>query len=252
MNCTTIDGIWQLRPTQLLNNFEPSPNYKLLVMSNASQQPATAAQPSPALLHPENHTLVLIDYEGQMGFATKSIDITDLRNNVALIAGGSKIFNVPTVVTTVAEDTFSGPVFLELEAAYPKATSGYIDRTSMNTWEDINAYNAIVGKGKNKIVLGGLWTGVCIVGPALSAIAAGYQVYVITDACGDVTAEAHERAIQRMIQAGAIPITSIQYVLELQRDWARQGTYEPVTTLMKKYGGAYGVGIHYAHNMLKH
>jgi len=221
-------------------------------MSNAANLKGKEAQPSPDLLTPDNHTLVLIDYEGQMGFATKSIDIIELRQNVALIAGGSKIFNVPTVVTTVAEDSFSGPVFLELEEAYPKATSGYIDRTSMNTWEDINAYNAITGKGKNKIVLGGLWTGVCIVGPALSAIAAGYQVYVITDACGDVSAEAHERAVQRIIQAGAIPMTSVQYVLELQRDWARQGTYGPVTTLMKKHAGGYGIGIQYAHNMLKH
>ncbi|TWW01891.1 hydrolase [Chitinophaga pinensis] len=221
-------------------------------MSNATKHTGAEAQPSAALLTPDNHTLVLIDYEGQMGFATKNIDIIELRQNVALVAGGSKIFNIPTVVTTVAEDSFSGPVFLELEEAYPKASSGYIDRTSMNTWEDINAYRAIVGKGKKKIVLGGLWTGVCIVGPALSAIAEGYEVYVITDACGDVSAEAHERAVQRMIQAGAIPITSVQYVLELQRDWARTGTYEPVTTLMKKHSGAYGIGIQYGHNMLKH
>lgn len=221
-------------------------------MSNATKHTGAEAQPSTALLTPDNHTLVLIDYEGQMGFATKNIDIMELRQNVALVAGGSKIFNVSTVVTTVAEDSFSGPVFQELEEAYPKATSGYIDRTSMNTWEDINAYRAIVGKGKNKIVLGGLWTGVCIVGPALSAIAEGYEVYVITDACGDVSAEAHERAVQRMVQAGAVPMTSVQYVLELQRDWARTGTYEPVTTLMKKHSGAYGIGIQYGHNMLKH
>ncbi|SFO34115.1 Nicotinamidase-related amidase [Chitinophaga sp. YR627] len=221
-------------------------------MSNATKHTGAEAQPSPALLTPDNHTLVLIDFEGQMGFATKNIDILELRQNVALVAGGSKIFNVPTVVTTVAEDSFSGPVFQELEEAYPKATSGYIDRTSMNTWEDINAYRAIVGKGKKKIVLAGLWTGVCIVGPALSAIAEGYEIYVITDACGDVSAEAHERAVQRMVQAGAIPMTSVQYVLELQRDWARTGTYEPVTTLMKKHSGAYGIGIQYGHNMLKH
>ncbi|MBW8685697.1 isochorismatase family protein [Chitinophaga rhizophila] len=221
-------------------------------MSIATKHTEKEAQPSPALLSPDNHTLVLIDYEGQMGFATKSIDLIELRQNVALVAGGSKIFNVPTVVTTVAEDSFSGPVFMELEEAYPKATSGYIDRTSMNTWEDINAYRAIVGKGKKKLVLGGLWTGVCIVGPALSAIAEGYEVYIITDACGDVTTEAHERSVQRMIQAGAIPVTSVQYVLELQRDWARTGTYEAVTTLMKKHSGGYGIGIHYAHNMLKH
>lgn len=209
-------------------------------------------KPSTKLLSPSNHALVLIDFEGQMGFATKSISMTELRINTAIIAGASKIFNVPTLVTTVAEESFSGPVFPEVEEFYPKATSGYIDRTSMNSWEDKAAYEAITGFQKKKLVLAGLWTGVCIVGPALSAIDEGYEVYVITDACGDVTTEAHERAIQRMIQGGAVPITSIQYLLELQRDWARQETYAAVTNLMKKYGGSYGIGIQYGHNMLKH
>jgi nicotinamidase-related amidase len=208
--------------------------------------------PSTNLLSPKNHTLILIDFEGEMAFATKSIAISELRTNVAIIAGASKIFNVATIVTTVVEKSFSGPAFPEIEEFYPQATSGYIDRTSMNTWEDEPAYKAIVAKGKKKLVLAGLWTGVCIVGPALSAIEQGYQVYVIADACGDVSPEAHERAMQRMVQAGAMPITSIQYLLELQRDWARQETYVPLTDLMKKYGGAYGIGIHYAHHMLKH
>jgi nicotinamidase-related amidase len=208
--------------------------------------------PSTNLLSPQNHTLILIDFEGEMAFATKSIAMSELRTNVAIIAGASKIFNVATIVTTVMEKSFSGPVFPEIEAFYPQASSGYIDRTSMNTWEDEPAYKAIVAKGKKKLVLAGLWTGVCIVGPALSAIEQGYQVYVIADACGDVSPEAHERAMQRMVQAGAMPITSIQYLLELQRDWARQETYVPLTDLMKKYGGAYGIGIHYAHHMLKH
>lgn len=209
-------------------------------------------KPSNNLLSPDNHALVLIDFEGQMAFATTSIPLSELRTNVAIVSGASKIFNVPTIVTTVAEESFSGPVFPEVEEFYPMATSGYIDRTTMNTWEDENAYKAITGTQKQKLVFAGLWTGVCIVGPALSAIDEGYEVYVITDACGDVSKEAHERAIQRMIQVGAQPITSIQYLLELQRDWAREETYVPVTNLMKKYGGSYGIGIHYAHNMLKH
>ena len=209
-------------------------------------------KPSPDLLSPDNHALVLIDFEGQMGFATKSISISELRTNTAIIAGASKIFNVATIVTTVAEQSFSGPVFPEIETFYPQATSGYIDRTTMNTWEDEPAYKAITGTKKQKLVMAGLWTGVCIVGPALSAIAEGYDVYVITDACGDVSVEAHERAIQRMVYAGVKPMTAVQYLLELQRDWARQETYVAVTDLMKKYGGAYGIGIHYAQHMIKH
>jgi len=209
-------------------------------------------KPSPNLLSPENHALVLIDFEGQMAFATKSISITELRTNVAIVSGASKIFNVPTIVTTVAEDSFAGPVFPEIEEVYPQATSGYIDRTSMNTWEDEAAYKAITGTGKQKLVLAGLWTGVCIVGPALSALSEGYEVFVITDACGDVSDEAHERAIQRMVHAGVKPVTAVQYLLELQRDWARTETYVPVTDLMKKYGAGYGLGIQYAHKMVKH
>lgn len=213
---------------------------------------AKAQKPSAELLNPTNHELVLIDFEGQMAFASKSGSIIELRNNTALIAGASKIFNVATVVTTVAEKSFSGPVFPELELFYPQATSNYIDRSSMNTWEDVNAYKAITGKEKKKIVFAGLWTSVCIVGPTLSAIAEGYEVYIITDACGDVSVEAHDMAVKRMIQAGAKPMTALQYLLELQRDWARQTTYKAVIDLVIKYGGAYGIGAQYAHEMLKH
>jgi nicotinamidase-related amidase len=213
---------------------------------------AFGQKPSPQLLNPANHTLVLVDYESQMAFPVASQPVDQLRNNTALVAGASKIFNVPTVVTTVAERSFSGPVFPEIETFYPQKTSNYIDRTTMNTWEDANAYKAIIAKGKKKIVFGGLWTSVCIVGPVLSAITDGYDVYVITDASGDVSKEAHEMAVARMVQAGAKPITSLQYLLELQRDWARQETYKAVTDLVKKYGGAYGIGVQYAHEMLKH
>jgi len=175
-----------------------------------------------------------------------------LRFNTAIVAGASKIFKIHTVVTTVAEKSFSGPVFPEVAEYYPANTSNYIDRTTMNTWEDVAAYKAIAEKNKKKIVFAGLWTSVCIVGPALSAKAEGYDVYVITDASGDVSKEAHEMAVRRMIKAGATPITATQYVLELQRDWARSATYGPVTDLFKKFGGAYGLGIQYAHDMLKH
>ena len=221
-------------------------------LEHGRKQNIIIMKPSPDLLSPENHVLVLIDFEGQMAFATKSISITELRTNVAIVSGASKIFNVPTIVTTVAEESFAGPVFPEIEEFYPQATTNYIDRTSMNTWEDEPAYRAITGAGKKKIVLAGLWTGVCIVGPALSAMAEGYDVFVITDACGDVSNEAHERAVQRMVHAGVKPVTAIQYILELQRDWARTETYVPVTDLMKKYGAGYGIGIQYAHKMIKH
>ena len=146
-----------------------------------------------------------------------------------------------------AEKSFSGPVFDEIKEALPNIE--VTDRTSMNTWEDANVIKRINAIGKDRIVLAGLWTGVCIVGPALSALDQGYEVYFIADACGDVSPEAHERAVQRMIQAGARPMTALQYLLELQRDWARTETYDMTTGIAKKHGGGYGLGITYARTM---
>lgn len=210
---------------------------------------ALAQKPGARLLDPSNHALVMIDHQSQMAFATKSITTEELRSNVGLVVGTASIFKIPTVITTVAQKTFSGPVFPEIAEFFPEAVTKYIDRTTMNTWEDVNAHKAITAKGKKKIVFAGLWTEVCIVGPALSALAEGYEVYVITDACGGVSAEAHQMAIQRVVQAGAQPMTSLQYLLELQRDWARSDTYTPVNNLAKRFGGAYGLGIQYAKEM---
>tara|TARA_R110000868_G_scaffold409765_2_gene695954 strand:- start:12000 stop:12686 length:687 start_codon:yes stop_codon:yes gene_type:complete len=226
-------------------------NLILLVSIVLTTQSISAQKPSPELLNPTNHTLVLIDFEGQMAFAATSIPMDQLRVNSAIISGASKIFKIPTVITTVAEKSFSGPVFPEVTQFYPDVST-YLDRSTMNTWEDINAYKAITGKGKKRIVFAGLWTSVCIVGPALSALSEGYEVYIITDACGDVSKEAHEMAVQRMILSGAKPMTSMQYILELQRDWARQDTYKAVNDLMQQYGGSYGLGIQYARTMVKH
>ena len=210
--------------------------------------PITATPtPGAKLLNPKDHTLVMIDFQSQMAFATHSIEAVTLRNNAALVANAAAGFGVSTILTTVAEKSFSGPMFDEIKAAFPG--QAMFDRTSMNTWEDAAVIKKINEIGKTRIVLSGLWTGVCIVGPALSAIEQGFEVYVIADACGDVSTEAHERAMQRMVQAGAQPMTSVQYMLELQRDWARTDTYEMTTGIAKKYAGAYGLGITYAKTM---
>jgi nicotinamidase-related amidase len=206
-----------------------------------------AQKPSPKLLDPTNHVLVMIDHQPQMAFATQSHTIDAIRNNAAMISKAAKTFNSAIVITSVAAKTFSGPVFSEITEVFPNEK--IIDRTTMNTWEDVNAYKAITGKGKKKIVLAGLWTEVCIVGPALSALADGYEVYVITDACGGVSKEAHDMAVMRMVQAGAQPMTSLQYLLELQRDWARPATYDATNNIAKEHGGGYGLGIKYAKEM---
>lgn len=207
------------------------------------------ATPTPGslLVTPKDHTLVMIDFQSQMAFATKSIDAVLLRNNAALVANAAAGFGVSTVLTTVAEKTFSGPMFSEITDAFPGQP--LLDRTSMNTWEDAAVIEEINAIGKKRLVFCGLWTSVCIVGPTLSALDQGFEVYVIADACGDVSSEAHERAMDRMVQAGVRPMTSLQYMLELQRDWARTETYDMTTGIAKKFGGSYGLGIIYAKSM---
>jgi nicotinamidase-related amidase len=205
------------------------------------------AAPGKTLLSPHDHTLILIDHQSQMAFATKSIDAVNLRNNAGLVAHAARVFGVSTILTTVAEKTFSGPMFTEIKDAFP--TAEVVDRTTMNTWEDPRIAERVNKIGKTRIVLGGLWTSVCIVGPALSALDQGFEVYVLADACGDVSTEAHDRAMDRMVQAGARPMTSLQYLLELQRDWARSATYDAVVNVAKDLGGAYGLGLIYAKSM---
>jgi nicotinamidase-related amidase len=193
------------------------------------------AAPGKTLLTPTDHTLIMIDHQSQMSFATKSIDAVTLRNNAALVAKAARGFKVSTILTTVAEKSFSGPIFDEIKSVFPE--HNVIDRTSMNTWEDERIAVEVNKFGKQKIV---------IVGPALSAIDQGFEVYVIADACGDVSTEAHEMAMQRMIQIGARPMTSLQYLLELQRDWARTETYEETVKTSIANGGSYGLGLIYA------
>lgn len=235
-------------------NFKALAQFVLPVMlAFAASAPAlaaqTSAQPSPKLLSPGNHTLLLIDHQPQMAFATRSIDIAELRNNVTGLAKAAAVFKVPTILTTVAAKSFSGPIFPELQAVLPEQTP--IDRTTMNTWEDKRVVDQVKKFGKKKIVMAALWTEVCLVEPVLSAIDEGYDVYIVTDASGGVSKEAHEMAVQRMVQAGAQPVTWLQYMLELQRDWARGETYGPVTDIAKQHGGAYGLGIIYAGEMFK-
>ena len=212
---------------------------------NPNNDPSLAAA---QLLDPDDHVLVMIDHEGQMAFAVQSHTIELLRNATGLVAASSKLFEVPTIITTVAERQFSGPIFPEIREYYPDETT-YIDRTTMNSWEDTRVVKAVEATGKKRIVFAGLWTEVCINTAALSALEDGYEVYVITDACGGVSKEAHDMSVARMIQAGVIPITSMQYLLEMHRDWARAEKYVEVNEIAKRYGGGYGLGIDYIKTM---
>ena len=203
--------------------------------------------PSSELLTPENHTLILIDHQPQMAFAANSIETNLLINNVTQVAKSAKLFEVPTILTTVAETTFSGPLFPSIKAVFPEQAA--IDRTSMNTWEDKRVTDRVNEIGRKKIVIAALWTEVCGVFAVLSALENGYDVYFLTDASGGMSKEIHDAAVQRMVQAGATPMTSMQYLLELQRDWARSETYVETNEIVKEHGGAYGLGVLYAKTM---
>ncbi|HYE42025.1 MAG TPA: isochorismatase family protein [Caulobacteraceae bacterium] len=201
-----------------------------------------------SLLTPGDHTLILIDHQSQMAFPLNSIEVGSLRANTATVARAAATFAVPTILTSVAATSFSGPVFPEIQKAFPGAP--VIDRTTMNCWEDPAIVAEVNRIGRGRVVLAGLWTSVCIAGPALSAAEQGFEVYVVADASGDVSHEAHERAMQRMIQVGVRPMTSLQYLLELQRDWARGETYDATTGIAVDHSGAYGIGLLYARAML--
>jgi nicotinamidase-related amidase len=199
------------------------------------------------LLTPDSCALALIDHQPQMFFATHSHERTGVLHNIQILAKSAKLFKVPTILTTIAADSFSGHLLSEVQSVFPQQKA--IDRTSMNSWEDAGFRKAIEATGKKKIVIAGLWTEVCVAFPTVQMIAAGYEIYVPTDACGDVTTEAHERAVQRIIQAGAVPMTSLQFMCELQRDWARTETYEGCMDIFKAHS-AYGIGVRYAKQIL--
>jgi nicotinamidase-related amidase len=200
------------------------------------------------LLTPNNCALALIDHEPQMFFGVQSTDRQTIINNVVGLAKAAKIFKVPTILTTVAAKTFSGPLIPQIQAVFPDQKP--IDRTTMNSWEDKNFVNAIEKTKRKKIVMAALWTEVCLAFPAISAIQAGYEVYAVIDASGASSLEAHETAIKRMVQAGVIPVTWLQVLCELQRDWARQETYASVIELLKEHAGAYGSGVFYVETMM--
>ena len=202
------------------------------------------------LLDKDNSALIFIDHQPQMAFGVANIDRQQLKNNVVGLAKAGKIFNVPTLFTSVETESFSGYIWPELLAVHPEITP--IERTSMNSWEDAAFVKAVEATGRKKLVISALWTEVCLTFPALMALEAGYEVYVVTDTSGGTSVDAHERSLDRMVQAGAVPVTWQQVLLEYQRDWARKDTYDAVMALVREHSGAYGMGVDYAYTMVHH
>jgi nicotinamidase-related amidase len=201
------------------------------------------------VLTPQNCQLIFIDQQPQMAFGVQSIDRQVLKSNVVGLAKAAKVFNIPTTITTVESESFSGYTYPELLDVFPDHK--LLERTSMNSWDDQKVRDALKANNRNKVVVAGLWTEVCNTTFALSAMHdTAYEIYMVADASGGTSKEAHDYAMQRMIQAGVVPVTWQQVLLEWQRDWARRGTYDAVMTIVREHSGAYGMGVDYAYTMV--
>ena len=200
------------------------------------------------LYTPQDSAVVFIDDQPQMLFGVANIERSLLINNVTLLAKVAKEYNVPAVLTAVETESFSGYVWPQLRDVYPE--NAVVERTSMNSWDDAGFRKAIEATGRKNIILTGLWTEVCITWPALSMLDAGYTIYVVEDCCGATSTAAHEAALSRMVQAGAIRLTTIAALLEWQRDWADHNHYDALMGILKQHAGAYGSGVEYAYTMV--
>ena len=201
------------------------------------------------LLTPQNSQMIFIDHQPQMAFGVQSIDRQTLKNNTVALAKAAKLYGIPTVITTVETESFSGHTYPELLGVFPE--NDILERTSMNSWDDQKVRDALAANGRNKVVVSGLWTGICNNMFAFSAMAdAGYEIYMVADASGDTSDEAHQRSMERMIQGGVVPMTTVQTMLEWQRDWANRDTYDGLMDIIREHCGAYGMGVDYAYTMV--
>jgi len=194
---------------------------------------------APSLLDPTNHALILIDQQYLQLLTMRSHDTTIVINATTLLAKGAKLFGVRTLLTTAFASRHA--LVKEVQEVFPEQEP--IDRTTLNAFEDERVVSWAEAAGRGKLVLAGLWTESCLAMSALSALSAGYEVYIITDASGGGSKESHEMAVQRMTAAGATPLTAGTYLKELQRDWSRDATAAEVLAIYEQHGGAYGEGL---------
>ncbi|MBC8102534.1 MAG: hydrolase [Cytophagales bacterium] len=188
-----------------------------------------------ALLTPENSILVLIDHQPYQFTNLNSHEPTMIINNVIGLAKTAKVFNVPTILTAVIEER-GGRIIKGLQDVFPEQKP--INRTFINTWEDPNVTDIVKKSGRKQLLLAALYTEICLAMPAIQALAEGYDVFIVTDASGGVSAEAHDMAVRRMVAAGAVPITWLAVLAEWQRDWAREETAAGVSGVILEHGGA--------------
>ncbi|MCL4639730.1 MULTISPECIES: hydrolase [Olivibacter] len=193
-----------------------------------------------ALLRPEDSILVLIDHQPFQFTNLNSHDPAVIINNVTGLSKAAKVFKVPTILTTVIEER-GGLIIKQLQELFPDQKP--INRTFINTWQDPAVTDIVAASGRKQLIIAGLWTEVCVAMPAIQAVAEGYDVFVVTDACGAVSKEAHDMAIRRMVQHGITPINWMAVASEWQRDWARTETAGQLASVLFENGGASGVAL---------
>lgn len=193
-----------------------------------------------ALLRPQDSIVVLIDHQPYQFANLQSHESTVIINNVIGLAKTAKVFDVPTILTSVIEER-GGFIIKGLLDVFPDQKP--INRTFINTWEDPSVTDVVKRSGRKQLLLAGLYTEICVAMPALQALGEGYDVFVVTDACGGVTPEAHDMAVRRMVAAGAVPINWMAVLGEWQRDWARERTAAGVAGVILEHGGASAVAL---------
>jgi nicotinamidase-related amidase len=201
------------------------------------------------LLQPGQCALLLIDQQAGLAFGVSSLDRQTLLNNTAALTQTAVVFGVPVIASTSASKVYSGPLMPLIHAALPDVP--IIERHSMNVWEDDAARDAVVKCGRSRLLISGLLTEACVSFAALSAVGAGYEVFVVGDACGGLTETSHDLALRRMAAAGVRLTSWIQVLLELQRDWTRHETYAGARGIVEAHGGGYGIGLAYARDMIR-
>ncbi|UGQ11298.1 hydrolase [Yinghuangia sp. ASG 101] len=193
-----------------------------------------------ALLTPEESVLVLIDHQPFQFANLNSHEPTMIVNNVVGLAKAAKVFDVPTILTTVLEER-GGLLIQGVQDVFPEQKP--INRTLVNTWQDERVVDAVKATGRKKLVLAGLWTEVCLAMPAIQAAGEGFEVFAVTDASGGASKETHDMAVRRMVQAGVVPITWLAVMSEWQRDWAREKSVPGIVEVLAQHGGASGVAF---------
>jgi nicotinamidase-related amidase len=193
-----------------------------------------------ALLTPEKSLLILIDHQPFQFANLHSHDPAVIQNNVVGLAKMAKVFNVPTLLTTVLEER-GGYLIKALQDVFPDQKP--INRTFINTWEDTRVTDVVKKSGRKQLVIAALYTEICLAMPVLQALGEGYDVFAVTDASGGVSAEAHDMGVRRMVQAGAVPITTMAVSAEWQRDWAREKTVPGMAEVLSVHGGGSGIAF---------